>query len=82
MDERFKELIAIGASAAVNCQPCLRHHLGECDRLGIGRDEAAAAAEVGMMVNRGAASRTRSHVRELLGGTDESAGGQGGCGCG
>lgn len=80
MDERLKELIAIGASAAVNCQPCLQHHLAECDRLGLDRKEAKDAADVGMMVNRGAAARTQAYVQTLLG--DAAAqGGGGGCGC-
>ncbi len=81
MDERMKELIAIGASAAVNCHPCLAHHLAECDRIGIDRGEVKTAAEIGMMVNRGAASKTRDHTQALLGtevGRKEAAGG---CGC-
>ncbi len=66
MDERTKELIAIGASAAVNCHPCMKHHLTLCDELGIPRDEVSAAAEVGLMVGRGAARKTREFVAELL----------------
>jgi AhpD family alkylhydroperoxidase len=81
MDERTKELIAIGASAAVNCHPCLQHHLTECDRLGIDRAEAKAAIEVGMMVNRGAAVRTKDHVQVLLGTDVRQLGGESGC-CG
>lgn len=67
MDERMKELVAIGASAAVNCHPCLDYHLSECDRLGIGRDEAKAAVEVGLMVNKGAAAKTRAKADALFG---------------
>lgn len=67
MDEHMKELIAIGASAAVNCHPCLDYHLAECDRIGIGREEVAAAVEVGLTVNKGAAAKTRSKVEALLG---------------
>ena len=67
MDERTKELIAIGASAAVNCQPCTRFHLDKCDELGIAREEVAAAAKVGQTVNRGAAGATREFVADLLG---------------
>jgi AhpD family alkylhydroperoxidase len=80
MDERIKELIAIGASAAVNCHPCMEFHLAACDRLGIGRDEVLAAMEVGLMVNKGAAAKTRNKVTALLGGK-EPEGGTGGCGC-
>lgn len=67
MDERIKELIAIGASAAVNCHPCLDYHLAECDRLGIDREEVKAAVEVGLAVNKGAAAKTRAKAETLLG---------------
>lgn len=82
MDERMKELIAIGASAAVNCHPCLSHHLAECDRLGIDRGEVRDAVDVGMMVNRGAAAKTKAHALAALGQGAERMGGAGGCGCG
>lgn len=80
MDERMKELIAIGASAAVNCHPCMDHHLAECDRLGLDRDEVKAAMEVGLMVNRGAAAKTRDKADALI--SKVGKGGAGGCGCG
>ncbi len=80
MDDRTREIIAIGASAAVNCQPCLRYHLAKCEELGIPREEVAAAAEVGMTVNRGAAGQTRRFVAELLG-TPAQETRSGGCGC-
>lgn len=80
MDDRIRELIAIGASAAVNCHPCLDHHLAECDRLGLDRAEVAAAAEVGMMVAKGAAAKTRTHVERMFGTTAKAS--AGGCGCG
>lgn len=69
MDERMKELVAMGASAAANCHPCMDHHLAKCDELGIDRDEVAAAVEVGLMVNRGAEKAIRKKSRELLGET-------------
>ena len=67
MDEQLKELVAMGASAAVNCRPCMEHHLEKCDELGIPRKQVAGAVQMGMMVNRGAANRTRKYVEELLG---------------
>lgn len=82
MDERMKELIAIGASAAVNCHPCIEHHLVECDRLGINREQVKAAAEVGLMVNRGAAAKTRDKIDAMLGKTESRTGGANSCGCG
>lgn len=81
MDERIKELIAIGASAAVNCHPCLDHHRAECDRLGLDHAEVRQAAEIGMMVAKGAAAKTRGVVAAMFGAAPQS-GGSGGCGCG
>lgn len=83
MDKRVKELIAIGASVAVNCRPCLEFHLAEYDRLSQNRDDVREAAEIGMKVNRGAAGETRKFAGALLrldeireGGSDVQ-----GCGC-
>ena len=85
MEERTKELIAIGASAAVNCHSCIDYHLAQCDRLGIDRDEVKAAAETGMMVGRGAATKTRTHLANGLGlaePAEPAKGASSGCGCG
>ena len=69
MDERMKELVAMGAATAANCHPCMDHHLAKCDELGIDREEVAAAVKVGLMVNRGAENAIRKKARELLGET-------------
>lgn len=67
MDEITKELVAIGASAAANCHPCMDHHLARCDKLRISRDEVAQAVRVGLMVNHGAEQAIRKKSRELFG---------------
>ena len=67
MDDRTKELVAMGAAAAANCHPCMDYHLAQCDKLQIPRDEVTAAVKVGLMVNRGAENAIRKHARELLG---------------
>lgn len=67
MDERIKELVAMGASAAANCHPCMDYHLAKCDELGIDREEVIAAVKVGLMVNSGAEKAIRKKARELLG---------------
>jgi len=69
VNEQTKELIAMGASAAANCHPCMDHHLAKCDELGVDRQEVAAAVKVGLMVNRGAENAIRKKSRELLGET-------------
>jgi AhpD family alkylhydroperoxidase len=46
MDERMKELVAVGAAAAANCHPCMDHHLAKCDELDVSREEVIAAADL------------------------------------
>ena len=67
MDKQMKELVAMGASAAANCHPCMDYHLAKCDELGVDREEVAAAVKVGLMVNRGAENGIRKKAHELLG---------------
>lgn len=69
MDNRTKELVAMGAAAAANCHPCMDYHLAKCDEFGIDRDEVTAAVRVGLMVNRGAENAIRKKARQLLGET-------------
>jgi len=84
MNDYLKELIAIGASAAVNCRPCLEYHWSQGKEAGITIKEALEAAEVGLMVNRGAAAKTKGYVSEVLTGESgqEQSAESGGCGCG
>ena len=67
MDDQMKELVAMGAAAAANCHPCMDHHLAQCDKLGIDREEVAEAVKVGLMVNHGAENAIRKKARELFG---------------
>ncbi len=73
MDERMKELIAMGAAAAANCHPCMDHHLAKCDELDIPRKDVSEAVKVGLMVNHGAEQAIRRRARELLGEADVEA---------
>lgn len=69
MEERMKELVAMGTAAAANCHPCTDHHLAKYDELGISREEVMEAVKVGLMVNHGGERAIRKHARELLGET-------------
>jgi AhpD family alkylhydroperoxidase len=66
MDEKMKELIAIGASVSGHCQPCLAHHVDQARRLGIGADEIKEAVAVGRMVEKGAMSAMNKFVQSVL----------------
>lgn len=66
MDERTKELIAIGASVGAHCQPCLTYHVTKARELGIDEDSIRAAIETGHMVEKGAMSSMRKFSAEVL----------------
>ena len=66
MDERTKELIAIGVSIGAHCQPCLAYHLGKARELGVNEEDIQAAIEVGYMVEKGASNAMKKYVNEIL----------------
>jgi len=57
IDNRIKELIAVGASITANCQPCLQYHAGKALEFGADAGEIAAAVEVGKQVRKGASAK-------------------------
>lgn len=65
MDERIRELIAIGASITAHCQPCLEWHVDKARELGIDDDTIREAVEVGHMVEKGAMSAMRKSAGEV-----------------
>jgi AhpD family alkylhydroperoxidase len=66
MDERTKELIAIGASVGAHCQPCLTYHVEKARELGIEDELIRAAIETGHMVEKGAMSAMRKFSASVL----------------
>lgn len=65
LDNRIKELIAVGASITANCQPCLQYHSSEAEKSGADEQEVMEAIEMGKMVRRGAASKMDKFVASL-----------------
>lgn len=66
MDEKTKELIAIGASIGAHCQPCLTYHVAKARELGIDDEAIRAAIEMGQMVEKGAMSSMRKFSADIL----------------
>ena len=66
MDERTKELIAIGASVGAHCQPCLTYHVGKAREMGIDDEAIKAAIETGHVVEKGAMSAMRKFSAAVL----------------
>jgi AhpD family alkylhydroperoxidase len=44
------ELVAIGAAIATNCEPCLKHHYREAQRLGVSKADMARAVKMAASV--------------------------------
>ncbi len=57
LDEKTKELIAVGAAATANCQPALEYHAKIALEEGSDAEEIAEAIEVGKQVRKGVATR-------------------------
>ena len=50
LEPRVRELVAIGAAIAANCEPCFRYHFAEARKLGVTREEMAQAVSVAQAV--------------------------------
>lgn len=61
-----RELIAIGASVAANCLPCLRYHFAEARKAGCSLEDIEEATRIGEMVKRRPTDDMRKLVVNLL----------------
>jgi AhpD family alkylhydroperoxidase len=69
IDEKTRELIAIGASVTAHCQPCTTFHVKKAQELGVSTEMIKEAIEVGQMVERGAGEAMRDFIKEKMGAT-------------
>lgn len=82
MNPQTEELIALGASAAAHCQPCLQHHVAHARELEIPEEDIRHAIEIGRMVSRGAESALCQFEKQLFADqTEEGSSCCGGSGC-
>lgn len=83
LDDRIKELIAVGASVSANCQSCLEYHVGKALETGVDTQEITEAVQVGKMVRKGAASKIDQLASSLIHAASSTTGAsKEGCGCG
>ena len=78
MNEQTKELIAIGASVAAHCQPCLKYHYAKAREVGVTAEEIAEAIAMGHQVESGA----RKAMSDLEKKLSEATGSDSGACCG
>ncbi len=74
VDEKIRELIAVGASITANCQPCLKYHTDKALESGADPSDVAEAVEMGKRVRKGAAAKLDGYASETL--TAIGAGGE------
>jgi AhpD family alkylhydroperoxidase len=66
IDDKVKELIAIGASVSATCHPCVKYHVDKARELAIEDNEIRQAIEVGQMVRKGAAGEMDKLISALV----------------
>lgn len=83
LDDRIKELIAVGASVTANCkQPCLEYHAAKALESGATEEEIKEAVEVGKEVRKGASGSFDKFAYNLLKDAPAAAKtSDDGCGC-
>jgi AhpD family alkylhydroperoxidase len=67
LEQREKELAAIGASIGANCRPCIEHHVPAGREAGLSEDDLAEAVRTARSVRDQAVKLFRARVDELLG---------------
>ncbi|MHC5060163.1 MAG: carboxymuconolactone decarboxylase family protein [Planctomycetota bacterium] len=65
-DDRLTELVAVGASVAANCHPCVKYHVSKAQEIGIAEEDIKEALSVGKMVREGAARKMDEFVSGLF----------------
>lgn len=66
MDEKWKELVFLGASVSAHCFPCFDYHLEQARKLGICESEIQESIQAGFMVMNGAGDKMREKIKETL----------------
>jgi len=83
LNDRERELVAIGASIASNCVSCIEHHVPEARKAGLGDGQIREAIRIADVVRRVPSRKVlqaaRASLEETSSGTTATTGG--GCGC-
>lgn len=81
MSETVKELVAIGAAMAANCEPCFRNHFNKAIGLGLDRADIRAAVDVALAVKATPHRLVVQTAERYLAGQPEAESEGSGCGC-
>ena len=69
LEQRDKELAAIGASIGCNCRPCIEHHVAAGREAGLSDADLADAVATARAVRDEAIELLAARIDELVGGT-------------
>ena len=74
LDQKDKELVAIGASIGALCRPCIEHHIPAGRDAGLTEPQLARAVQVAQATHRIAVDLLFRRSRELLRSGEDPAG--------
>jgi len=67
MNKKIEEMIALGASYALNCQPCMEFHKKAAIAAGVTAEEMQAAIGVADAVKTGAGKKSKQFAEDMFG---------------
>ncbi len=67
MNKKMEEMVALGASYALNCQPCMEFHKKAAMEAGLTAEEMQAAIRVADAVKTGAGKRAKQYAEGIFG---------------
>jgi AhpD family alkylhydroperoxidase len=73
LDPKTKEMVAIAASVAGNCIPCLRYHFGKAVEAGCTKQEIQEVIEIANMVKQRPIGEINKVAVQMLGTLKEEA---------
>lgn len=82
MNASVKELVAIGAAMASNCEPCFRYHYDQARSLGVSREDMLEAVDVALAVKATPHRKVVETAERYLAREAAAPEGQEACACG
>jgi len=73
LSERDRELVAISASIATNCVPCIVYHIGQAKSAGLDNDEIRAAIALAAEIRKVPADQVLNTAQAYLDEPGEAA---------
>lgn len=67
MNKKVEEMIALGASYALNCRPCMEYHKKTALEAGLTQEEMQTAIRVADAVKQGADKKSKEFAESLFG---------------